>query len=119
MTIPVVIIVVTVPIIAPVIVAVTSIVAVSVAVPIVVMFKPATVAFPIAFVELIAFIARSDPPSAIIGRSSPVAFMPTIATVRRIPVAINPDVIRSWPWWVNSDGSRRWWRTDPNTNGHL
>ena len=102
-----------------VIVPVAIVISVAIAVPIVMVFKSATVALPVAFVELAAIVARANPAGPFVRRTSPVSLMPAIASARWVPVSIHPEKIRAWPGWpfTNDPGSRR--RTDANSERNL
>jgi len=79
----------------PVITAVMTEIPIAVAIPTVIVIYPAALAFPIAREELAAFIARSDPLRAGVGRASPIAVMPAIASALRVPISVYPKIVRS------------------------
>ena len=68
-------------------------IAVVVTVPVVIVFKAAVVAVPIAAVEAATFMARAYPARAGIRRPSPVAPVPNVMAIHGIPITVNPDVI--------------------------
>jgi hypothetical protein len=80
-----------------------------VAVPFVVVGDLTVFAFPVALVVHAAFMARRDPACAGVGRTSPVAVVPFVATAYRVPVADDPDITGTGTGRLNADdaGSRR------------
>ena len=71
------------------------VIAVVVAIPSVVVINVAVRAIPIAGVESLAVMTRSDPTRAFVRRAGPIAFMPTIASAAWIPISVNPDELWS------------------------
>ena len=61
-------------------------------------------------------VQPSEPP----GRwSSPIAFMPLVMVSHRIPIALYPCVLRSWPFWHNHNRPDWRWRGNHDSNGNL
>ena len=85
-------------------------------VPAMVVVEAASVTIPIAGEETVSIMMRHYPARARIGRKRPVAVMPSIAPVNRIPVAFDPNVIGSRPprQHTNNARWRRW--ANPDTN---
>jgi hypothetical protein len=92
-----------------VVVVVAILIAVLVVVPVVIVFQPATVSVPVTRIKLLSIMVRLDPPSAFIGRSSPIALMPFVMVADRIPITTYPCELRPWAWWHDADytGMRR------------
>jgi hypothetical protein len=74
-----------------------------------VVFKSATVAFPISLEELLSIVVGPHPSGARIRWSSPISFVPLVASAHRIPITINPNVVGAWTYRPNphDPGSRR------------
>jgi len=89
------------------------------AIPVVVVFDAAVVPFPIAFEEPLSVVMRAYPSSALVGRPSPIASMPRIAPVYRIPIAFYPDEVGAWAFWTDSHDARRRRGTDSDSDGNL
>jgi hypothetical protein len=89
------------------------------AIPVVVVFDAAVVPFPIAFEEPLSVVMRAYPSSALVGRPSPIASMPCIVPVYRIPVAFYPDEVGAWAVWADSHDARRRRGTDSDSDGNL
>ena len=74
--------------------AITGVLIVAVAamatIPMMIMFHAAAVSSPVAGEELASVVARRDPIRALVGRTSVIAFMPTVMPAYRIPVARDP-----------------------------
>ena len=90
-----------------------------VTVPVVVMVEPAPIAFPISREKLPAVVTRPDPTGARIRRQRPVSRMPSITSVRDVPVAVDPDIVCSRAHRLNPYHARWRWRTDLNPNRDL
>lgn len=71
-----------------------AVVTIMVVIPMVVVLKAATVAVPVAVIIPAAFVPGANPARATIGRQGPIAAVPAIVMSVRIPIAINPDVVR-------------------------
>src|SRR5262249_28373209 len=93
-------------------------VAVAVVIPVMVVSEAAMRAIPLAAVEAATFMARRNPVRASIGRSGPIAPMPNVVSVNRIPIVVNPDVVGARAD-RNRVMSRRWWRPDLNSDRYL
>ena len=89
---------------------------VPVVVPAVVMFKPAAVTIPIAAIVTLAIMTRNNPVGAGIGWTSPITFMPHIASCGRVPIAAYPCVLRAGSRWQDRNHARRRWRTNHDGN---
>ena len=86
---------------------------------VVIVFDPAAVSFPIPCVISFSVVARCNPVSPLVGRSSPIALMPLIVISDGIPIALNPNVIRGWHCWHNYNCPRWRWRRNYDSNGNL
>jgi hypothetical protein len=75
------------------VVTITVTIAVAVVIPLVVMFEASSVAFPVTFKIEAAIVAWSHPACARIRGKSPIALVPTIVSVDRIPVTVDPNVL--------------------------
>jgi hypothetical protein len=95
---------------------VISIVAV---VRVVIVLNTAAISFPVTRVIPFAVVVRSDPVSSFVGRSSPVAFVPLVVVSDRIPIALYPGELRSWPFWHNHKRPSWRWRRNHDSNGNL
>ena len=71
------------------------VVAILLLVPLVIMLDTSTVAVPMAVVIVLALIVWLDPVSADVGRLRPVAVVPHVVVVDRIPVALDPHECRA------------------------
>jgi hypothetical protein len=94
-------------------------IAVVVVVGAVIVFHPAVFAFPIAVVEPLSVMMRPHPASAFIWRAAPIALMPLIVVSHRIPIALDPNELRSGTVWHNTHHARRWRRTNSDSNRNL
>jgi hypothetical protein len=95
------------------------IIPISIFVPIVIVLHAPMLAFPVPVIEFPALITRREPMGARIRCSRPIALMPLPVAPYRVPIAINPRVVRSWTSWKNSNHRGRRRRTDPYTKGNL
>ena len=64
-------------------------------------------------------VTRPDPAGARIGGQRPVSRVPPIASVDNVPVAVDPDIIRTRAPRLNPYHARWRWRTDLNPNRDL
>ena len=83
------------------------IIAVVVTIPSVVVLDPTVVTVPITREVLLPVVVRTYPVSARIWGSRPVARVPFVMVSYRIPVAINPDEVRTRPYRGYSNYTRR------------
>lgn len=72
-----------------------TMVAIMVVIPMMVMFEAPAVAIPVAVVIAATFMARANPTRASVGRQRPIAAVPAIMMSVGIPIAINPEVLRT------------------------
>src|SRR5262249_43250082 len=91
-------------------------------VPVMVMLETPARTSPVATVVAALCILWNDPDHAHICRTRPVAAVPVIRTLRRIPVAVDPHelvIFRCGAWRANGD--RSGWRrcADLNSNRYL
>jgi hypothetical protein len=95
-----------------------SIIPVPIMVPVVIVLDSAPVAFPITLIILATLITRSGPASSLVWSERPVALMPFPVVSYRIPIAINPHIIRSRASrkYANHTWRRRWTDSDSNRN---
>lgn len=98
---------------------VAAVVALVVVVPVVVVFDAAVLAFPIAAVEALTIVTRAYPASALVGRASPIAAMPTIVATYGIPVAVDPEELRAGADGANSNDAGRGRGTDYDSDRNL
>ena len=70
-----------------------TVVPIAVMVPVMVVLEAPVLTPPVATVVAALFIVGSDPDRALIRRTGPVASVPVIMTLHRIPVAIDPRVL--------------------------
>src|SRR5262245_61156367 len=99
-----------------------TVVPIAVVVPVMVVLETPVRTSPIANVVAALFIVWNDPDRANIRRTGPVASVPVIMTLRRIPVAVDPHelfIFRIGAWRANGDhsGCRRC--DDLNSDGDL
>src|SRR5882672_11675249 len=95
------------------------VVAIVMLVPVMVVFEAAVRAVPISAIETLAIMVPGDPMSALIGRTRPVAGMPNVTVVYRIPVAINPHVFRPRRHGANTQNPDRWRCANANADLNL
>src|SRR6516225_11352423 len=88
-------------------------------IPVVIMFEVSALALPVALVEPLALVTRSDPASALVGRARPVAVMPFVMVPDWIPIPFDPHKTRPWRrrWRVHHSRCGR--RPDGDANRHL
>jgi hypothetical protein len=87
----------------------------TIAIPPVVMLNPATIAFPIAVIELLPVMTRPHPTRSFVRGKAPIALMPPIVALYGVPIAVDPYVA-----WTGAGGShanfpRRRWRADSDS----
>jgi len=94
-------------------------VAIAIAIPTVVVLDPSVVAIPIAFKKPSTFIPRPCPVRTCVWRPRPIAFMPLVAVAFWIPIAVYPEIIRTWGGRANPlhTGCGGW--SNANSKGHL
>ena len=109
-------IVVVVPVAVPIMIfAVAMIIAIPVAIPPVIVGKPAVLAFPITLEPTAAIMMGRHPYRSRVRGSTPIAFMPDVTAIYRIPVAVHPNKIGSRSPRTNRQDvwRRRWTDVDP------
>ena len=92
---------------------------VSVVVRVVVVFNTASISFPVTCIVPFAVVVRSNPVRPLVGRSSPIPFMPLVMVSHRIPITLYPRELRSWPFWHNHNHAGWRWRGNHDSNGNL
>jgi hypothetical protein len=94
-------------------------VAIAIAIPAVVVLDPSVVAFPIAFKKRSTFVPWCYPARTGIRTPRPIAFMPLVAVAFWIPIAVYPEIIRTWYGRANPlhTGCGGW--SNANSKGHL
>ena len=97
----------------------TAAVSVVVSVPVVIVFKPAAIALPIANKIPILVIVRPNPASARIRRHRPITRVPSVVPSLRIPIALYPHKLGTRTRWKHGDHARRWRRSDLDSDGDL
>ena len=99
----------------------TSTVAVAIPIPVVIVLEPASRSIPVSCVVSAAFIVRHHPHGTFIRPPRPVARVPQIASVHRIPVTIHPGILRFRPRTRRPNCHHAWRRrrTDLNSDGDL
>lgn len=95
------------------------VVAIVVVVPVVIVLNTAAISFPVTHIVPFAVVVRSNPVSSIVGRSSPISFMPLVMLSHGIPITLHPHELRSWPLWHNQNRSGWRWRGNRDANGYL
>ena len=88
-------------------------------IPVMVVLEASVRTAPVATVVAVFFIVWDDPDRTNIRRTRPVASMPVIMTLHRIPVAVDPHVLvtfRIGAWGANGDHSWRWRCADLNSD---
>jgi len=85
-----------VPVVVVVVIVPVVVVAVVLLIPMMIVFDAAVRAIPISAIVAAAFMAPCDPMRTRIRRTRPVTGVPNVAAIYRIPVAINPHVVRPW-----------------------
>src|SRR5580704_12434900 len=103
----------------PAFVVVPVMVSVVVVVRVVIVLNTAAISFPVTRIVPFAVVVRSNPASPLVGRSSPIAFMPLVMISHRIPIALYPCELRSWPFWHNHNRPGWRWRRNHDSNGNL
>jgi lysylphosphatidylglycerol synthetase-like protein (DUF2156 family) len=101
------------------VIVIAAMIAVTIAIPFVIVLEAAVISVPITGIKPLAVVTRADPVGALVGRSAPVAFVPAIVSAHGIPVTINPDEVRARLRGKHSDHTRRWRRTNGDTNHDL
>jgi len=96
-------------IIAVMITVVTAVVPVPVMVPTVIMFNPAAMYLPVALKEPLPIVVPRHPASSLVGRLSPITVMPLVIPPDGKPIALDPNVLRSWWRRFNVDHPGRRW----------
>ncbi len=94
-------------------------IAVVVLVPAVIVSHPAAFSLPVAFVEPLSIMMRPDPASTFIWRAAPIALVPLVVVSHRIPIALNPNELRSGTVRHNTHHARRWRRANSDSNRNL
>jgi hypothetical protein len=86
---------------------------------VVIVVNTAAISFPVTCIVPFAVVMRSNPVSPLVGRSSPIALMPFVMVANRIPIALYPCELRSWPFWYNHNRPDWRWRGNHDSNGNL
>jgi hypothetical protein len=86
---------------------------------VVIVLNTAAISFPVTCIVPFAVVVRSNPVSPLVGRSSPIAFMPFVMVSHRIPIALYPGELRSWPFWHNHNRPDWRWRGNHDSNRNL
>jgi hypothetical protein len=102
-----------------VVLAVFVVISVVAVVRVVIVLDTAAISIPVTCIVPFAVVVRSNPVSPLVGRSSPIAFMPFVVVSHRIPIALYPCVLRSWPFWHNHNRPDWRWRGNHDSNGNL
>jgi hypothetical protein len=92
---------------------------VAIMIPVVIVLDTAAVSFPIASIVLAALIARRHPVRAVIRRASPITVVPFVMVSYRIPVTIDPCIIRAWTRRNDADNRSRRRRADSDSKRNL
>jgi len=88
---------------------VTAVVPVPVMVPTVIMFNPAAIYLPVALKEPLPIVVPRHPARSLVGRPSPITVMPLVIPSDGIPIALDPNELRSWWRRLNIDQAGRRW----------
>jgi hypothetical protein len=94
-------------------------IAITLAVPAMVVLNPAALPLPIAVVIALSIMPWPNPVGSAISRTRPIPLMPSVMALDRVPIAVNPNIIRTRSYWPNSHYARRWWWANPNSKIHL
>jgi hypothetical protein len=86
---------------------------------VVIVINTAAIPVPVTCIVPFAVVMRSNPASSLVGRSSPIAFMPFVMVSHRIPITLYPQELRSWPFWHNHNDPGWRWRGNHDSNGNL
>ena len=98
---------------------IATVIAVMVVIPFVIVLDTAVRAFPITVVEPFSIVARADPAGALVRRTAPIAFMPTVVSPAGIPIASHPDEFGRRLCGDNGDDARFGWRTNTDPDRYL
>src|SRR4051812_36084347 len=90
-------------------------IAIVISIPSMIMNDHTAIALPVAFEEHLSLVPGRHPTRAWIRRTRPVSVVPPVMLIDRIPVTLDPHVLRL-RWRRRSDvhDLRRWWRTNLN-----
>ena len=88
-------------------------------IPMMIMFYMSAVAIPVAGEEAFAVVMRRHPAGPGIGWQSPVAFVPPVMSSHRVPVTVDPNIIRTRCPRDYSQHARRWRSADRDSNRNL
>src|SRR5690349_18016654 len=91
----------------------------AVAVPAVIVPEGSVIAFPVAFIIAGAVMARANPVSTLVGRTGPVAVMPSVLVPVGIPIALDPDIAGARSHRVNADHALGWRRSNIDSDGEV
>lgn len=87
-------------------------------IPAMVMGEVAATIFPVTDEILSADVVRIDPVRAFVRRMRPVTVVPLVVRSLRIPISLDPPVVRARAGW-DAIGARRRRRADLNAEGNL
>ena len=100
-------------------IAISIVVPLVVFIPAMIVLKTAVFSVPIAGEESSAFITGGDPMRTDVGSASPVTGVPPPVAPVRIPVTVDPDVIRAGSYRPNAQHPGRRRRADLNADSDL
>ena len=92
---------------------------VPVPVPPVIVLNMAAITVPVSCIILLSIVVRSDPSSALIGRSCPITVMPLIVTSGWIPITLDIRITWTWAPRHNANHTGAWRRTNANAERDL
>lgn len=76
-------------------------------------------AFPISLEKHLSLVTGGDPARTRVRRTRPISVVPRVMAIHRIPVALDPDVLRLWRGRRSHVHHARWrWRTNLNSDRH-
>jgi len=94
-------------------------VAITIAVPSMVVFETAAIALPVARKKALSVMMRRNPDRSRVRWASPVSGMPLIMVAHGIPVALDPNKLRTWAYWLNPNDALGRRRTNSDPDGYL
>ena len=86
---------------------------------VVIVLNTAAISFPVTRVIPFAVVTRANPASALVGRPSPIAFMPLVMVSHGIPIGLDPHIFRAGTDRNHSHDPRGRGRPDSDSNRDL
>ena len=107
------------PLIVVVVLTVFVVIPVMAVIRVVIVVNTTAIPIPVTCIVPFAVVVRSNPVCPLVGRSSPIAFMPLVMVSYGIPITLYPCELRSWPFWYNHNRPDWRWRRNDDSNGNL